>query len=49
MVYLTNDRGLKVETIEKYKLGTGIEKFSDEIGDMISIKVVYFPMFRLYS
>jgi hypothetical protein len=35
IVYLTNERALNIEIIEKYKLGTGTDKFSDEVGDII--------------
>jgi hypothetical protein len=47
--YLVNERGLNQETIERYKLGAGVEKFEDEVRESISVKVIYFPMFRLYS
>lgn len=47
--YLVKDRALTKETIEKYKLGTGYEKFQNEVGETISIKVIYFPMYRMNS
>ena len=47
--YLTDtgpeSRHLKVETLNKYKVGVGIETFANEDGHFIDVPVVYFPMF----
>lgn len=32
-----------------YKLGAGYEKFTNEVNNTVSIKVIYFPMYRLNS
>ena len=47
--YLTDmgpeSRHLKLETLNKYKVGVGIETFANEDGHFIDVPVVYFPMF----
>lgn len=47
--YLTDtgpeSRHLKVEILNKYKVGVGIETFANEDGHFIDVPVVYFPMF----
>ena len=49
--YLTGrsaeSRHLSIETLEKYKVGTGYESFLDENGEFVSLPCVYFPMYAL--
>lgn len=47
--YLINkdseSRHLSLESLRKYRVGAGLERFSNEKGEFIEVPVVYFPMF----
>ena len=47
--YLTgngeNERGLKASILEKYRVGLGTEKFSNENGHISGFDSVYFPIY----
>ena len=40
-----DERGLKASTLEKYRVGLGIEKFSNENGHISGFDSVYFPIY----
>ena len=43
--YLTEERGLSVEILEKYKVGLGTEKFTNDDGHLSGFDSVYFPIY----
>lgn len=44
-----NSRGLTDDIIKKYSIGCGHEIFTDADGESISVKVLYFPMYKVLS
>ena len=43
--YLTEERGLSTEILEKYKVGLGTEKFTNDDGHLSGFDSVYFPIY----
>lgn len=45
--YLTEQRGLSLETLKKFRVGVGSERFrDDETGNLKLYDSVYFPLYR---
>ena len=49
MRHYLHERGISDKTINDYRIGAGTEIFTSELGSPISVKVIYFPMFRMLS
>ena len=43
--YLTQERGLAQEILEKYRVGLGTEKFTSDDGHLRGFDSVYFPIY----
>ena len=47
IIYLTEERGLSLETLKKFRIGIGSERFRcDESGNLKLYDSVYFPLYR---
>lgn len=45
--YLTEERGLTIETLKRFKVGVGSDRFRcEETGNLKLYDAVYFPLFR---
>lgn len=48
--YLENERGLTLETLRKFRVGVGSERFRcDESGNLKLYDTVYFPVYREHN
>ena len=43
--YLTKERGLTQEVLEKYRVGLGTEKFTNDDGHLSGFDSIYFPIY----
>jgi hypothetical protein len=48
--YLENERGLTLETLRKFRVGVGSERFRcDETGNLKLYDTIYFPVYREHN
>ena len=43
--YLTQERGLTPDVLEKYRVGLGTEKFTNDDGHLSGFDSIYFPIY----